>query len=56
MVATIVENSIEVPDGVSLNLEGRKVTVVGEKGEVVRDFSHALLEMGLEDGALKIWR
>jgi large subunit ribosomal protein L6 len=55
MTATVVENSVEVPDGVSLNLEGRKVTVAGEKGEVFRDFSHTLLEMGLEDGALKIW-
>ena len=55
MAATIVENSVEVPDGVSLNVEGRRVTVAGEKGEVVRDFSHALLEMGLEDGALRIW-
>ena len=55
MAAKIVENSVEVPDGVSLNLEGRKVTVAGENGEVVRDFSHTLLEMSLEDGALKIW-
>ena len=55
MAATVVENSVEVPDGVTLNLEGKKVTVAGEKGEVVRDFSHALLEMGLEDGALKVW-
>ncbi len=55
MAATIVENSVEVPDGVSLNLEGRKVTVAGEKGEIVRDFSHTLLKMGLEDGVLKIW-
>jgi large subunit ribosomal protein L6 len=55
MAATVVENSVEVPDGVSLNLEGRKVTVSGERGEVVRDFSHTMLEMGLEEGILKVW-
>lgn len=55
MAATIVENLVEVPNGVSLNLEGRKVTVAGAKGEIERDFSHTLLEMGLKDGALKIW-
>ena len=55
MAATVVENSVEVPDEVSLTLEGRKVTVSGEKGEVVRDFGHALIEMGLEESNLRIW-
>ncbi len=32
---------IEIPDGVGVKVEGRVVTVDGEKGELTRDFSHA---------------
>ena len=33
--------SIEIPEGVDIKIEGRVVTVNGEKGELTRDFSHA---------------
>ena len=55
MAATIVENSVEVPEGVTLKLEGKKVTVAGERGEVVRDFSHTRLDLEREGGSLRIW-
>lgn len=55
MAATIVENSVEVPAGVTLKLEGKKVTVAGERGEVVRDFSHTRLDLEHEGGSLRIW-
>jgi large subunit ribosomal protein L6 len=55
MAATIVENSVEVPVGVTLKLEGKKVTVAGERGEVVRDFSHTRLDLEHEGGSLRIW-
>jgi len=55
MAATIVENSVEIPEGVSLSLEGRKVTVAGDKGQVAKDFGHSRLDMALEEDALKIW-
>jgi large subunit ribosomal protein L6 len=55
MAATIVENSVEVPAGVTLKLEGKKVTIAGERGEVVRDFSHTRLELEHEGGSLRIW-
>lgn len=55
MAATVVENVIGVPDGVSLTLENRKVTVSGEKGQVVKDFSHARLQMERSENNLKIW-
>ena len=45
MSATIVENSVVIPDGVTLNLEGRSVTVEGEKGRVARDFGHTRLDL-----------
>ena len=55
MAATIVENSVEVPAGVTLKVEGKKVTVAGERGEVVRDFSHTRLDLEHEGGSLRIW-
>ena len=35
-----VERRVEVPQGVTVRVEGMKVTVKGPKGEVRRDFSH----------------
>lgn len=55
MAATVVENTIEIPDEVTLNLSGRKVTVSGERGQVVRDFSHTRLDMEQDGKALRIW-
>ncbi len=55
MAATVVENTIEIPDEVTLNLTGRKVTVSGERGQVVRDFSHVRLDMEQDGKALRIW-
>ncbi len=36
-----VERRVEIPQGVSVRVEGMKVTVKGPKGEDRRDFSHA---------------
>jgi large subunit ribosomal protein L6 len=55
MAATVVENTIEIPDDVTLNLTGRKVTVSGERGQVVRDFGHTRLDMEQDGKALRIW-
>lgn len=55
MAATIVENSVEIPDEVALRLEGRRVTISGEKGEVSKDFNHTRLDMDHEGCNLRIW-
>ncbi|MCC6014305.1 MAG: 50S ribosomal protein L6, partial [Desulfurococcaceae archaeon] len=36
-----IREEIEVPEGVSVEVEGRRVRVSGPKGTVERDFSHA---------------
>ncbi|MCK4952944.1 50S ribosomal protein L6, partial [Candidatus Bathyarchaeota archaeon] len=36
-----VLKSIEIPKNVDVNVEGRVVTVKGEKGVLTRNFSHA---------------
>jgi large subunit ribosomal protein L6 len=48
MRAPEVSETIQIPDDVQLTLEGRKVTVKGAKGTLIRDFSFAPLQMMLE--------
>jgi len=40
--------TVEIPEGVDGKLEGRIVTIKGEKGELTRDFSHAPINIRLE--------
>jgi large subunit ribosomal protein L6 len=40
--------TVEIPEGVDGTLEGRIVTIKGEKGELVRDFSHAPIKIQLD--------
>ncbi|MFQ6053979.1 MAG: 50S ribosomal protein L6, partial [Candidatus Bathyarchaeia archaeon] len=55
MAVSIVENVVEIPDGVAVKLEGKRVAVSGEKGEVTRDFGHTRVELALEGERLRIW-
>ena len=55
MAATIVENNVDIPDGVTLNLEGKSVIVEGEKGRVARDFGHTRLDLEHTGSSLKVW-
>jgi large subunit ribosomal protein L6 len=50
----IVENSIEIPENIQLTLDGRKITVQGPKGKIVKDFTHTKLNMVKEGNALKL--
>jgi large subunit ribosomal protein L6 len=48
--ALYVKREVEVPQGVTVRVEGLKVTVKGPKGEVQKDFSHARgIELRLEN-------
>ncbi len=48
--ALYVKREVEVPQGVTVKVEGLKVTVKGPKGEVQKDFSHARgVEVRLEN-------
>ena len=40
--------TVEIPEGVEGMLEGRTVTIKGEKGELTKDFSHAPIKIRLE--------
>lgn len=40
--------TVEIPEGVEGMLEGRTITIKGEKGELTRDFSHAPIRIRME--------
>jgi large subunit ribosomal protein L6 len=46
--------TVEIPDGVEGMLDGRTVTIKGEKGELVRDFSHAPINIRLNDKTVTV--
>ena len=47
--------SVEIPENVEVTLEGKAVTVKGEKGTLTRDFSHAPVSVRLEGREVKVW-
>lgn len=54
MSVQIVENIVEIPENVQLALEGRKITVQGPKGKIVKDFTHTKLNMTKEGNTLRL--
>ncbi|MEM1540293.1 MAG: 50S ribosomal protein L6 [Candidatus Bathyarchaeia archaeon] len=55
MRAVEVSKVVQIPDDVELTLEGKKVTVKGAKGTLIRDFSYAPVSMELQGKSLRIW-
>ncbi len=47
-------SSVEVPENVKVQVEGRVVTVEGEKGTLVRNFSHAPVSIQLVGSEVKV--
>ena len=54
MSVQIVENTVEIPENIQLALEGRKITVQGPKGKIVKDFNHTKLDMVKEGNLLRL--
>ncbi len=52
---SIVERSLQIPEGVKLELGGRAVTVTGPKGTLSKDLSHLPITMELSGGRLRIY-
>lgn len=50
-----ISRTIQIPDGVAISLEGRKVTVTGTKGTLKRDFSHIPVLINADSNALRVW-
>jgi len=54
MRAVETVKSVEIPEGVKVEVEGRVVKVTGEKGTLMRDFSHAPVSILSEEGVVKV--
>ena len=50
-----VSKTIEIPDDVEIRIEEQTVEVKGEKGLLVRDFSHCQVSIGFSDRLIRIW-
>ena len=50
-----ISKTIQVPEGVEINVTNRKVTVKGTKGTLTRDFSHASISLISDNGKVRIW-
>jgi large subunit ribosomal protein L6 len=50
-----ISKTINVPESVIITLEGRKVTVEGEKGTLVRDFSFVPISIEANGKAVRVW-
>lgn len=54
MRAVEAAKTIQIPDGVEVHVEGRVVTVKGEKGALARDFSDAPVSIQHENGLIRV--
>lgn len=48
------EKIIEIPESIDVQINGRRVTISGEKGSLTRDFSHASLLIQKENNHIRI--
>ena len=55
MTVQIVEQTVTVPEGVNLTLDGHKVAVTGTNGAIEYDFSHAGMNINYHETSLRIW-
>jgi large subunit ribosomal protein L6 len=46
--------TVEIPEDVDVKIDGRIVTVRGEKGELTRDFSHTSISIHLEEKVITV--
>jgi large subunit ribosomal protein L6 len=50
-----ISRTIQIPNGVAINLEGRKVTVKGAKGTIERDFSFIPILINADGNTVRVW-
>ncbi len=50
-----ISRTVQVPEGVTINLEGKKVTVKGAKGTLKRDFSFIPISINAEGNTVRVW-
>jgi large subunit ribosomal protein L6 len=53
-IAEIVERIVDVPEGVKVDIQGRRIKVSGPKGTVEEDLSHASINFEMGDGKVVV--
>ena len=51
----IVSRRVEIPEGVKVNIDGKRVEVIGGKGRLVRDFSNSPVSINIEDNQVVVY-
>ncbi len=55
VLVELAQRSLPIPDGVQLNIDGRKIKATGPKGTLEEDFSHLPVHFALEDKSLRVY-
>ena len=50
----LVTRTLEIPENITVRVDGKVVEVRGEKGRLTRDFSHAQVSIQLEDNQIRV--
>lgn len=51
----LAQRTIEIPSGVQLNIDGRKIKITGAKGTLEEDFWHLPVNFAIENNSLRVY-
>ena len=55
VLVELAQDSMPVPEGVQLNVTGKRIKATGPKGTLEEDFSHLPVHFALEGGILRVY-
>jgi len=55
MRVELAQRTLTIPEGVKLNIDGRKVKATGPKGTLEEDFSHLPVQFAVEGNTLRVY-
>ncbi len=55
VLVELAQRSIPIPEGVQLDVDGRRIKATGPKGTLEEDFSHLPVHFALEDKSLRVY-
>jgi len=55
VLVELAQRTLEIPEGVQIALDGRRVKATGPKGTLEEDFSHLPVQFAVEGGTFKVF-
>ena len=55
VLVELAERKIAIPEGVQLEIQGRKIKATGPRGTLEEDFNHLPVQFALEDKTLRVY-